>query len=136
MTKAHLCTVTSYDIEENALQCIGPVKASSESLSHAAVYECAPEIGAVSHVHHAGLWTALLHTAPTTGSEIAYGTPEMAREIKRLYRESTLPNVKPLAMAGHQDGLISFGKDLDESVKILRGALSQWSGQAHRLSTD
>jgi len=39
----HYVKVNSFNIEDNAVQCVGPLKASSESLTHAAIYSADPE---------------------------------------------------------------------------------------------
>ena len=49
----------------------------------------------------------------------------MAKEIIRLYNHSDLPKSKVLVMAGHQDGLVSFGKDLKEATQVLENILSK-----------
>jgi hypothetical protein len=91
-------------------------------MTHAAFYQADPAIGAVIHVHHLDFWKRLLHTVPTTAPEVAYGTPGMALEILRLYRETDLPRRKLAAMAGHEEGIISFGCDLDEAGTELLGS--------------
>lgn len=105
----HFSTVTSVDIPANQLSCIGPLKASSESLTHAAIYACDPAIRSVLHIHHAQLWAFMCNNYPTTGKDIPYGTPDMANEVFRLYQESKLPTVKLFAMAGHDEGIMAFG---------------------------
>ena len=54
LNENHFTLVTRYDLEQNSLECKGPIIASSESLTHAAIYESAPEIHAVIHVHNLG----------------------------------------------------------------------------------
>src|SRR5210317_869130 len=39
----HYTRVDSYNFKENSIHCSGPIKASSESLTHAMIYECSPE---------------------------------------------------------------------------------------------
>lgn len=113
---AHYTEVTDYSIADNHLACLGPVKASSESLTHAAIYEANPDIKAVIHIHHDIQWEVWLGKVPTTSPEVPYGTPEMAAEIHRLFEENERwPEV--IAMAGHQGGLISFGKTLEEAAR-------------------
>ena len=56
---------------------------------------------------------------PTTLPKVEYGTPEMAIEIRRLYRETTLPKVKILVMAGHEEGIICFGETIVEAIEVL-----------------
>ncbi len=115
LTPEYYTEVVDYSIGENSLTCRGPVKASSESLTHAAIYEAGAEIRAVIHIHHDRQWEAWLNQVPTTHKDVPYGTPEMAYEIHRLFKENQSMNV--LAMAGHQGGLIAFGKNLEEAAQ-------------------
>ena len=46
-TEEHYSLVTSYDIAGNKVWCSGPLQASSEAMTHAAIYELDPAIGAV-----------------------------------------------------------------------------------------
>jgi hypothetical protein len=55
----------------------------------------------------------LIHHFPTTNENISYGAPEMANEIKRLFDETALKK-EITVMGGHREGIISFGKDLEE----------------------
>lgn len=123
LTAAHYTLVTSYDIPGNQLHCQGPIKASSESLTHTAVYELNPQFQAVIHIHHRQMWEKLLHEVPTTSEKVPYGTPEMAFEVARLYRETKLPEMKLFAMAGHQDGIVAFGENLTEAGEGLLRSL-------------
>ncbi|MBI4388074.1 MAG: class II aldolase/adducin family protein [Candidatus Omnitrophica bacterium] len=115
----HYTKVTSGNFEQNALQCEGPVEASSESLTHLAVYQADKNIHAIIHTHHPKLWKKLLDKVPTTFPSVAYGTPEMAHEIFRLFKETDLAKQKILVMAGHEDGLITFGCNLDQAGEAL-----------------
>lgn len=119
LTQKHYSKVTGYSLTKNSLVCKGPVKASSESLSHAIIYELDPEINAVIHVHNLEYWEKLIHQVPTTHEDIPYGTPEMAKEIIRLFRETDVSEKRILIMGGHQEGIITFGKDLDEAGGYL-----------------
>ena len=83
----HYTRVVDFDLTQNGLTCLGPIKASSESLTHAAIYQSDSEIKAVVHVHHLNLWQTLINQLPTTAPEVAYGTPEMAYEIFRLFKQ-------------------------------------------------
>jgi ribulose-5-phosphate 4-epimerase/fuculose-1-phosphate aldolase len=111
----HYTVVTEYDLDKNTLTAVGPVIASSESLTHAVIYEHQKNVNAVMHIHHPALWKKLLETLPSTGKAVEYGTPAMAREILRLFEESDLIEEKIFAMGGHEEGVISFGKDLNEA---------------------
>jgi ribulose-5-phosphate 4-epimerase/fuculose-1-phosphate aldolase len=118
--RRHYALVTRANIEENSVTCVGETQASSETLTHAAIYELDLSINAVVHVHSAMLWARLKHSAPTTDPDVAYGTPEMASEFKRLYRETSLPDTGVAVMAGHESGLVSLGLNLQEAtLRIL-----------------
>ena len=112
-------TVTEFNLAENFIGCCGPVQASSESLTHAAIYSRTEDAGAIIHVHNPQLWQKLLFNIPTTRKEVPYGTPGMALEMFRLFEEENLGSRKILAMAGHEDGVICFGSNLDEAGKVL-----------------
>ncbi len=115
----HYTVVTDFNIEENSLTCCGPVKASSESLTHAAIYYYRPEIMGIIHIHNYHFWQELMFKVPTSNPDVPYGTPQMAKEMFRLFDEENLGVEKILVMAGHEDGIICFGKDLDEATNIL-----------------
>jgi ribulose-5-phosphate 4-epimerase/fuculose-1-phosphate aldolase len=104
----------------NWLRYEGTAIPSSESLTHAAIYESDASTSAVIHCHDSVLWRTLLDRVPTTSKAIAYGTPEMAQEIMRLFDVSDVRSRKILVMAGHQDGIVAFGKNLEDAFDVLR----------------
>jgi L-ribulose-5-phosphate 4-epimerase len=119
LTNKHYTKVIGYNIDNNSLTAQGPVIASSESLTHAALYELDSNIKTVFHIHHNGLWKQLKFKVPTSDISVEYGTPEMAKEMKHLYFETELNKKKILVMGGHQDGIITFGNTLNEAGQIL-----------------
>ena len=117
LTGAHCAEVTDYDIQDNRVTCHGPVKASSESLTHAAIYELSPTIQAIVHVHSDTLWHELRNKVPTTNPTVAYGTPDMAEEFRRLYRDTDFASSEMAVMGGHDGGLISIGPDIAQAAR-------------------
>ncbi len=115
----HYTLVSRYSFSRNTVYCKGPVEASSESLSHASVYEHSPESNAVIHIHSKAMWEKLLHQVPTTSQDVEYGTPAMAEEIARLFGHGQVQQQKIIAMGGHPEGIISFGSTLKEAADIL-----------------
>ena len=115
----HFTLVTHYDINNNSVVCKGPIKASSESMTHAAIYEIDSSIKAIIHIHNKELWLKLMGKVPTTKSDVPYGTPEMANEIFRLFKETSVSQDKIIVMAGHDEGIIVFGNDLEEAGKTI-----------------
>ena len=117
----HYTMVVSTNLSKHWLRCVGGVKASSESLTHAAVYDADSSVTAVIHIHHAGLWKRLLNVYPTTSTSAGCGTVEMGNEVKRLFSETDLGKNGVLVMGGHKDGIIVFGSSLDEAgSRLLR----------------
>ena len=119
LTGEHYALVTNYDVEKNTISSTGATIASSESLTHAMIYEHASDVHAVVHVHHFGIWQKLLNSLPATAEHIEYGTPAMAKEIARLFKEQNLSQHRIFAMAGHYEGIVSIGKNLSQASELL-----------------
>lgn len=120
----HFCEVVAFDIGENRVVCRGPLPASSESMSHGAIYAARPDVGSVIHIHDRAMFRLLIREgAPQTPADTAFGTPEMARAVGRL--AATLPPAACLVMAGHEDGLIAFGPDPQSARDALGDAHSR-----------
>jgi ribulose-5-phosphate 4-epimerase/fuculose-1-phosphate aldolase len=122
---ADFCVVERYDEARNRVESHGPVLPSSESMTHGAVYDLGSQIRFVFHGHSPTIWRrADLLRIPTTSPRVPYGTPEMAAEVRRLYRSSALPERQILAMGGHEDGIIVFGRTAEEAGQVLLAALA------------
>jgi L-ribulose-5-phosphate 4-epimerase len=119
LTLADCARVVAYDFKRNWLRCEGSAIASSESLTHAAVYESDAKAGSVIHCHDSKLSATLLNQAPTSSKTVEYGTPEMAYEVMRLFNLTDVQSRKIFVMAGHEGGIIAFGRDLEEAFAVL-----------------
>jgi L-ribulose-5-phosphate 4-epimerase len=119
LTPADYAKVVAYDFAKNWLRCEGSRVASSESLTHAAVYELDSTARAVIHCHDINLWAALLDKAPTTPKRVEYGTAEMAYAVQRLFEITDVKTRKIFVMAAHDGGLVTFGKNLQDAFEIL-----------------
>lgn len=118
--KEHLTEVMSYNISKNTLSCRGPVKASSESLTHAAIYSADSTVSHIIHIHHNKMWEYMLENNYLQTKEgIEYGTVEMAQEILRLFKEEDLALQQLFAMQGHHGGIFSFGEHFEQALNIL-----------------
>ncbi len=115
----HYALVTHFDFKRNQVQCIGKTKASSEAMTHAVFYADLPDIQYVFHIHHLNMWKTYLWKLPTTAQSVAYGTPEMAYEMQRLFKNGIVLEKKILCMAGHQEGIFTFGKTAKEAGEVL-----------------
>ena len=116
---SHYARVVAYDFARNWLQCEGSIVASSESLTHAAVYESDPTVFSVLHCHDMKLWAALLEEVLATPKGVEYGTPEMAYAVRDLFKLRDVRRRKIFAMAGHKGGVVAFGKDVGEALWVL-----------------
>ncbi len=102
---SHYARVVAYDFARNWLQCEGSTVASSESLTHAAVYESDPTVFSVIHGHDVKLWAALLEEeAPATPKEVEYGTPEIAYAVRNLFKVTDVERRKILQWPGMKEG--------------------------------
>lgn len=123
--------VERWDLAANRLWSRGRVPASSESLTHAALYQAsaaaASPVGAVFHVHAPELWREREGLGlPVTDPAVPYGTPEMAAEVVRAWRrleEAERSTSGLLAMGGHEDGLLAWGPAPERAGQALLDAL-------------
>lgn len=125
----HFAEVHAFDFADNRLGCRGPVQASSESLSHAAVYVGDPTATAVIHIHHLGMWEQLRDRIPTTDHAAEAGTPAMARAIQALLQRPGVKERGVFVMGGHREGLMAFGATLDEAGERIVAALEWFTGR-------
>jgi L-ribulose-5-phosphate 4-epimerase len=119
LTLSDCAKIVACDFETNRVRYEGSALPSSESLTHAAIYESDATAGAVIHCHDFKLWAAVLNKAPTTSKTAEYGTPEMANEIMQLFARTDVQSRKIVVMAGHKGGIVTFGKGLEEAFAVL-----------------
>jgi ribulose-5-phosphate 4-epimerase/fuculose-1-phosphate aldolase len=114
------CSVTAYDPQRNRVVAEGPVRPSSESLTHAMIYALDAGIRVILHVHSADIWqhAETLHL-PVTDPTVAYGTPAMALEVERLFRETVVRKKGIFSMGGHEDGIVAFGATTEAAGRRL-----------------
>lgn len=117
---SHYAHVKTYDAASNAVSAEGPVKPSSESLTHGMIYDLDKDIRVVLHVHSPDIWLAANRLGiPVTDTAVPYGSPGMAEEVQRLFNETDVREKKIFSMGGHEDGVISFGTTVEEVGDIL-----------------
>jgi hypothetical protein len=120
------CVVERYDYRGNWVRSRGSIEPSSETMTHGAIYDLSPAIRVVLHAHSPVLWHAARQLRiPTTEPRVAYGTPEMALEVQRLYTSSTLSTLGILAMGGHEDGIVVFAGSIEEAGQTLIAYLAR-----------
>src|SRR5437762_8190949 len=121
----HFAIVTACDPERNRIEAEGPVAPSSESLTHGVLYALDASIRFVFHVHSPDIWRQaqalkLARTAP----DVAYGTPAMAAEMRRLLKSTLVRRSPVVVMGGHEDGVVAYGATANEAGTTLLTTLA------------
>ncbi|MBN2727753.1 MAG: class II aldolase/adducin family protein [Bacteroidales bacterium] len=109
LNSSHFAEVLNYDPKSNICVSEGPLKPSSESGTHAVIYDVLPDINVILHIHNAAIWKKILETGFSTAENIEYGTPEMAVAVKNLVQQPEVQQAGVFAMKGHEDGVVIFG---------------------------
>ncbi len=111
--------VHAFDPSANTVSSCGPVRASSESMTHGAIYRAAPAARCVIHVHNRALFSSLLaQDWPHTPESAAYGTPALSLAVARLAAE--LPPAEGVFVtAGHEEGLIAYGSTIASALDAI-----------------
>lgn len=122
----HYATVQKCAPFSNSITASGEIKPSSEALSHGILYQSAPEVHWVMHLHSPDIFKhADTLQLPSTNPAAEYGTPEMASELKKLAdaRQNQGPNL--LAMGGHEDGILAYGHTASETGALVIETLAR-----------
>ncbi|MCK5073369.1 MAG: class II aldolase/adducin family protein [Bacteriovoracaceae bacterium] len=127
----HYTRVIDYDIDYFQISTMGPLDASSEALTHAAIYELNQSIRAVIHIHHEGIWNGMIRDhSDATSKFIPYGTKEMALAVKdcisrvdnNIFTRNGFYDGKSqgiFVMKGHHEGVISYGPNLSTAGNLI-----------------
>lgn len=109
--------VLSFDIDQAKIEAMGPLEASSEALTHGAIYQGNPNIKGIIHIHHKAIWEGILKDENiSTDKGISYGTTEMAKSALKLVQHH---DEGYFAMDGHEDGVIAYGKNLTKAFELI-----------------
>lgn len=120
LTPEHYTTVVEYDPNRNRVVAKGPIRPSSEALTHGMIYNISRTTRFVIHVHSPEIWSkAHALDIPVTDEQAAYDTTDLALEVGRLFRASRLGEKQIFAMGGHEDGVVSFGRTGEEAGLLL-----------------
>ena len=104
--------VTRFSLKDHSLTYFGDCRPSSEALSHAAVYAARPCAFACIHVHCPTIWRHR-HVVADLCIPVhsKYGSADMSQGIYDALKLDKSNGPTLLAMSGHQDGVIAFGRD-------------------------
>lgn len=117
LTGEHYTRILDFDIETFNLRVAGPIMASSEAITHAALYDLDDEINTVFHIHCPRMWEKMIsENFISTPKDILYGTKEMAEEMKKIVKTHG-PEI--FVMEGHRDGITAYGPDLESTGQLI-----------------
>ena len=126
LTEMHYTMVTKCNPYQNQVSSEGPIKPSSESLTHGILYDLDHRLRFVMHVHSPHIWRkADILQMLRTKEGVIFGTPEMAEEIRRLFEDTQVRSRHIFAMGGHEDGIVSFGRTSEEAGSVLINTLAR-----------
>ncbi len=118
LSREYYTYISDYDFSTFKVISQGTHKPSSEALSHAMIYAIDERITTVIHIHSLALWK-FMKAKNNLFTTAEYGTAEMVEEIVGLY-----DNLDPLlnntfVMRGHEEGIITFGRSVEEAELVL-----------------
>jgi ribulose-5-phosphate 4-epimerase/fuculose-1-phosphate aldolase len=115
------CLVVSFDVAKNRVESAGPIQASSESMTHGAIYRASALAQCVIHIHSKHIWDAMLRDKYcSTPDDAAYGTPEMAWAIVACVQAPGKNGEGLIVLAGHEDGVIAYGASVGRTAELIR----------------
>ncbi len=119
LCREHYVVVDKAEPQHNRIMAHGPVKPSSEALTHAALYLASQRIQAVMHVHSPLIWRyAEQMKLPSTSAEIPYGTPQMADAVKQCMLQNG-DSTGAIVMRGHEDGILVYSDDIEAAGGLM-----------------
>ena len=118
--------VLSWSVRSNELCSAGANLPSSESLTHASIYDEAVNVQAVLHGHSPEIWAAHDRLRlPFTPAGVDYGTVAMAEATRALFRAGRVHETSAFVMRGHEDGVVAFGRTVDDAGATLLTLLAR-----------
>jgi methylthioribose-1-phosphate isomerase len=128
LTPEEYCLVNSFDLTQNHIVSMGPVQASSEAMTHGAVYRSCSGANCVFHIHSGLIFNGMIRDKyPATAKNAAYGTPEIALAISQCVQELGTDE-GAVVLTGHAEGIIVWGPTVERALKIIQSLNTQYGG--------
>jgi len=110
------CLITSFEVDRNRVVSTGPVKPSSETMTHGVIYQSCPNANCVIHIHSRQIFDGMIKDKyPATPETAAYGTPEIALAIGKLVNHH---DEGCIVLAGHDEGVIVYGATVEKALSL------------------
>jgi hypothetical protein len=122
----HYVTVLECDASLNRVTASGPIRPSSESLTHGLLYQADPAIEWVMHLHSPEIYVCQATLdLPVTACQALCGTPLMAEEVARVHGALFAQDPGLIVMGGHQDGILAYGTDAHRTGGLVVETLAK-----------
>ena len=122
------CLVNSFDLRRNHVVTTGPIQASSESMTHGAVYQSCSETNCVIHIHSRKIFDKMiLDNYSYTPKDAEYGSPEIALAIGVCVHDSG-KNEGQIVLIGHDEGVIVYGPSVERAFNLVLELNSKYGG--------
>jgi ribulose-5-phosphate 4-epimerase/fuculose-1-phosphate aldolase len=118
LSREYYTYISDYDFSTFKVISQGKHKPSSEALSHAMIYAIDDRITTVIHIHSLALWN-FMKAKNDVFTTAEYGTAEMVEEIAGLYSNLDPMMNNAFVMKGHEEGIITFGRSVEEAELVL-----------------
>ena len=104
---------------------VGRQPPSSETLTHAMIYQADAAVHWVFHAHSPDIWRrAAALGLPATPAQVAYGSAEMVQAVAELIARQE-PGPLAFVTLGHEDGVFACGASADDAGSALVGLLAR-----------
>jgi ribulose-5-phosphate 4-epimerase/fuculose-1-phosphate aldolase len=128
LTPNEYCLVKSFDLTLNRVVSAGPAQASSESMTHGAVYETCPRANCVIHIHSRAIFDGMIREGdPSTPASAEFGTPEIALAIANCVEEIK-QDEGAIVLAGHDEGVVVYGPSVERALTIVQDIYTKYGG--------
>jgi hypothetical protein len=118
--------IESIDIDTFKTTATGATKPSSESITHATIYQLSNEIKSVIHIHSESLWHYMIENNYLATSDVEYGSIDMVKDVINIYKNQDALDQPIFVMKGHFEGIVIFGKSILEAEKILYSLIKEY----------
>ncbi len=118
LSREYYTYISDYDFSTFKVISQGRHKPSSEALSHAMIYAIDDRITTVIHIHSFVLWK-FMKSKNDLATTAEYGTAQMVEEIAGLYTKLDPMIYNAFVMEGHEEGIITFGRSVEEAELAL-----------------
>ena len=123
------CLVKSFDIARNNIASCGLIQASSEAMTHGAIYRACRSVNCVIHIHSKKIFDGMLRdNYPFTPKIAAFGTPEIALAIEKCV-EKIGGDEGRIVLAGHDEGIITYGANIERALHLMLALHNKYMGE-------